>query len=342
MSRINWGIIGLGNIANEFAKSFEELSNANLLAVASRDEQKLKKFSKKFNISKKYNFKNYNDLINCTDIDIVYIALPHCFHYKWIVNCIEAKKNILCEKPATINLAEIRKINTLLQQQNIFFAEGFMYRYFPQTLELVKIIKDNKIGMITNMESYFGENVVFKKNIFGLKKLKINKNNRLFNKELGGGAILDLGCYPSSLSILVSSLINSLNNNKIEFLNKNVEIGPTGVDLDSYLDIKFSNNFISKIGCSFKKDLGQQTKIYGTKGKIFIENIWRHNTSSIFLNGKKVKLENLKYNNIFSYEIESISTSIINNQTQPYFPGINRFDSEKNALILENWISKNN
>ena len=339
MRKINWGIIGLGRIAHEFALSFNEVSNANLFSIASKDSFKLNNFKKKFNLDNKYSFSDYNDLINCDEVDIVYIALPHSLHFKWIVNCLNSNKNVLTEKPATVNLSEIKKINKILNDKKIFFAEGFMYRFNPQTKELIDIIRSNKIGKLFKMESYFGSNIAYKKNFFGKSKLKINPKSRLFDKKLGGGAILDLGCYPASLSILISKLLENSKNSKIELLNKKIEYGSTDVDIDSYVDIKFSDSFVSSIGCSFTKDLGQKTIIYGSNGDLYLENTWRSEVPIIFVNGKKLTFSLTKFKNIFSYEVESISNNILNRELEPSFPGLNRFDTEKNMEILESWLN---
>ena len=132
MKKINWGIIGLGNIAHEFSKAFAETNNAKLLAISSKDKNKLKKFKQQFNIDSKFSFNNYQDLINCDEVDIVYIALPNSLHKQWILNAIKNKKNILVEKPATINFSEANEIKDNLKKTNIFFSEAFMYRYHPQ------------------------------------------------------------------------------------------------------------------------------------------------------------------------------------------------------------------
>ena len=110
MKIINWGIIGLGNIAHEFSKAFAKTKNAKLLAIASKNENKLKKFREQFNVELKFSFKNYQDLIDCDEVDIVYIALPNSMHKHWILNAIKNKKNILVEKPATINFSEANEI----------------------------------------------------------------------------------------------------------------------------------------------------------------------------------------------------------------------------------------
>ena len=118
---VNWGIIGLGRIASEFASGFVNLKNAKLLGISSKTTKKLNDFRKKFNIDQKYCFSNYDDLISCDDIDIIYIALPHNLHCQWIIKCFEKNKKVLTEKPATSLLEDMKKINEILDKKDIFF-----------------------------------------------------------------------------------------------------------------------------------------------------------------------------------------------------------------------------
>ena len=104
----------------------------------------------------------------------------------------------------------------LLKKKNIFFNEGFMYRHDTQIKKVIELIKNNEIGELLSMESSFGVNILTKKKFyFFQKEKKIDKNSRQFNNQLGGGCILDLGCYPTSLSLLICSLIKNINFNKI-------------------------------------------------------------------------------------------------------------------------------
>jgi len=340
MSVINWGIIGLGKIANKFALAFKDLKNSRLISVASKNNEKLEKFQNQFNLNKKYCFNKYEEMLVNDDIDIIYIALPHTLHAEWIIKCINSKKNVLTEKPATVNSNDIKKINQYLSNSNIFFAEGFMYRFHPQTSTLIDFIRQNEIGEIQNMQSYFGMNFIEKKNIFGLKKLKINKKHRLFNKDLGGGSILDLGCYPTSLSILIASLKSEDFINEIKLKNVKKFIGTTNVDLEAYATIIFQNEFESYVGSSFKKNLGKSTKIEGSKGEIVIPDSWHCENSKIIVNGNEHNIKH-KYDNIFSYEIESISSSLLNNDLEPKYPGIKIKETEANITILNKWIDFN-
>ena len=236
MNKINWGIIGLGQVALKFAEAFKNIKNSRLIAVSSKNTNKLEHFKKKFQINEKYCFSTYEDLLENKDIDIVYIALPNSFHMEWIIKCIKNNKNILVEKPATINYAEIKNIKSHLDNKNLFFSEGFMYLHHPQILKVISLIKENIIGKPISMNSSYGINLLTKKFFFVFeKKKKIDKKNRLFNKELGGGAILDLGCYPLSLSVIIAKLIGNFSYENIKILKKKINIIATGVDADSFL-----------------------------------------------------------------------------------------------------------
>jgi len=345
MKQVRWGIIGLGNIALKFAEGFQYTKNAKLFAISSRSESKLMTFKNKFKIDDNYCFSNYENLLECKDLDIIYIALPHSLHYRWVMKSIEKGKNILVEKPATLNFSQMENIKNNLKDKNIFFSEAFMYRYHPQISKVIDLIKNTVIGNLVSMESFFGFDALGRKKIFGIKlnkvKKKPNRNNRLYNKELGGGAILDLGCYPVSFSILIASLISKFDFIKTKVLNKKKEIGPTGVDMNSFAELDFENNFRSTIGVSFTQNLGNKTKIIGTKGELILEDTWSPtNISSIQINGENKKVIEIKcYNNIYSYEIDILSRCILENKKEPNFPGMTINETLENMRILDKWLN---
>ena len=341
MQKVNWGIIGLGKIALEFSECFKNIDNAKLLGISSKDNKKLKKFKEDFKIENNFCFNNYENLLECKDIDIIYIALPNSLHHEWIIKCIKKEKKILVEKPATLNLFQMKDVQNKLLNKNLLFTEAFMYRYHPQIIKVIKLIRGNAIGKLISMESFFGMDILTKKNLFGFKKIKkLNKDSRLYNKDLGGGAILDLGCYPVSISQLIASLIPDIDCNSIKILNKKKEIGSTGVDLDSYVELQFDNKFKSKIGASFTKNLGKETRIIGEKGELLIENTWHGHPSIIKVKGEKNYEINVKCNeNIYSYEIENISKSVLENKKESIYPGMSLIETLLNMKILDEWLN---
>jgi predicted dehydrogenase len=342
MKQVKWGIIGLGSIASKFADGFQFTKNARLFAISSKNENKLLEFKNKFQIDKNYCFSNYDSLLECKDLDMVYIALPHSFHHEWVIKSIEKGKNILVEKPATVNFSQMENIKNNLKNKNIFFSEAFMYRYHPQIPKIIDLLKNKIIGNLISMESFFGFNALTKRKIFGIKfKKKLNKYNRLFSKELGGGAILDIGCYPVSFSIFVASLISKIDFNRIEVLNKKKEIGPTGVDMNSFAELNFENNFKSKVFASLIENLGNKTKIIGTKGELIIEDTWSPtNISLINVTGENKETIKIKcHNNVYAYEIDTLSTCILENKKEPNFPGMTINETFENMRILDKWLN---
>jgi len=341
MEKINWGIIGLGNIAQSFSEGFLNVNNARLLAISSLNVSKLEYFKNKYKINNNYIFKRYEDLLNCNDVDIVYIALPNNFHFEWIIKAIKSNKKILVEKPALTNLKNAKIVSDEVINKELFFAEGYMYRYNPQILKTIEIIKSKELGKVISMESFFCKNLLTKKKFFFFKKKKkIDLNNSLINKNLGGGCILDLGCYPLSFSVLIASLIKGINYKKFKLKNIIREDGYMGVDINAEADICFDENFTSKIRSSFKNSLGSDTIINFEKGYLLIKNTWTGNTEIV--KNTKDKKEIIKYEfekNIYSYEIEKISKDIFEGKIKPSFPGVSITETKINTEILEMWLN---
>ena len=255
---IKWGIIGLGNMGQKFASAIKETRNSKIVGVASKDKNKIKNFNNNFNFIDLVAYNDYNEIIKDKNIDAIYIATLNNTHFDLIKKCSENNKNILCEKPFTLNFDQGREVYDYISKNNVIFYEGFAYRSHPQAKIIREIIEKDELGEITNIQSNFG----FKVN-------KIKPESRLFNKKLGGGAILDIGCYP--LSIL-NFFYKDANNYK--FLGANGNFTQTDVDDHAEAEIEIKNKIICKIKVSFKENLENKTIIYGKKGKLVINSPW--------------------------------------------------------------------
>ena len=341
MAKINWGIIGLGKIAKKFAEGFSNLDNASVKAIASKKKKNLDSFKKKFQIGDEFCFENYTDLIFCKNIDIIYIALPNSFHKQYIVEAIKRRKNILVEKPAVTNSKDLKVIKELIFKNNIYFTEGFMYRHLPYFDYLKKIIISNSFGKLLKIESSFCAKIYKQKNLFGFKINKPDYLNRLFNKDLGGGSILDLGCYPISLVSFLNSITYNVDIKDVKIIKVDKEICESGVDICSNIKLNFGDKFRSNLKCSFKDKPDQSTVIYFENGKINITDTWtpKENMFIDLTQGKEKKKINFKINrNIYSNQIRNISEQLINNRTEPIFPSIGVKEIENNTKLLERWI----
>ena len=337
---VKWGIIGLGNVAYEFANAFNFSQNAKLIALSSKSEKKLEEFGKHFGINKNNLFNSYNQIIENNDIDIFYIALTNNLHFDLIEKLVEKKKNILVEKPAFLSVKEAEIIFNKKNFDNIFFSEGYMYRYHPQIGEIIKIIKAGKIGKLIKMETNFGTNLIYKKNLLGFKKLKFDNSKRIFNKYLGGGVIFDLGCYTTSMSLLIASLKKKIKINNYKFRNIKTEYLNSNIDVHSSAEINFDDVFSSKLTISFAKEVGKKTKIQGDQGQIILENNWDSEITQLSILGKANKVKNFRNTkNLYSLEIEKISKDIIENKVEATFPGIDKKNIFLNTKIINDWLN---
>ena len=172
--KINWGLIGLGNISKIFAEAFQNTKNSNLLAIASKNEQKLESFKNKYSISKDFCFDDYEKLIKCEKVDVVYISLPNSFHKEWIDKCLFYKKKFLVEKPAFNNFKDAKEVEGKILKEENFFSEGFMYKFNPQFKKIIELVRNNEIGKIISIKSTFGVNLITKKKFFFFEKKKKN------------------------------------------------------------------------------------------------------------------------------------------------------------------------
>ena len=240
-----------------------------------------------------------------------------------------------------MNAMEIEDIKNRYITKEIFFNEAFMYMYHPQIKKTLELINQGEIGELTSMQSNFGTDILTKKNLFGFKKIKkLNPKNRIFNKKLGGGVILDLGCYPVSLSTLIASQISEINYDNVKILNVKKDMGSVDIEINSSIELIFENNFRSKIGVSYSQNLGNKTIIAGTKGELIIQDTWAGEPSIINLKKEKDTAINVTSNqNIYSYEINFLSDCILNNRLKPSFPRLTIDSTVGNMKIIDMWIN---
>jgi len=327
---INWGIIGLGNMANVFATSIKELNNCKLKFVSSLNNSKLKSFGDKYDIENTNRFNSYEELLKNDEVDAVYISTINNTHAELIIKAIEKKKNILCEKPMTINKDELEKITKKLNDSNIFFLEAIAYRAHPLTKNIVDLLIDERNGKIQTIEANFGFNTK-----------RINPNSRLFNKKFGGGAILDVGCYPISFL----NLVNNINkkDNKISINEVNGNICETGVDDYTFAKLDLANNIKAKIGVGIRKSLNNEIIIKTTQGVIKIPDPWLPAQKTYI----EVKIKNQYYKkfincelSVYANQINFFNLMITKKIKNSVFPFLSIQDSIQIANVSLEWRQK--
>ena len=246
---INWGIIAPGRIAHAFAGAMPVVECATIVAVASRDIERAQQFAKIYNIPTTYD--NYDALLADPLIDAVYIANPHRFHFDTIKAAIYSNKHVLCEKPLTVTENEAIQLFDLARQRKVLLMEALWTRYLPVWQAIQQHLANKTIGDITHVTSSFGFDV------------PRDNDDRLLNKSLAGGVLLDMGIYPISMSTFISPAAASVSVSQ-------VVVGPTGVDeqVDASLQV---GNIPCQFSCSFRNELENNFTLTGSKGTIEIK-----------------------------------------------------------------------
>lgn len=255
----NIGILGLGNIARNMARTVNLMEDVNLYAVASRSLEKAVKFKEEYFAEKAYG--SYLELLQDERIDLVYIATPHSHHAQLIELAINNNKPVLCEKSFTTNLDQAKKVIELAHQKNIFLAEAIWTRYVPSRFIIEQLLDSGVIGNISLVESNLGYNVADKE--------------RIYKKELAGGALLDLTVYPINFSCMFLG-------SKIKNINSTVIKMGSGVDGIENVTFVYDNGILATFNTSVYSRLSRKGFIYGSKGYLEIENINNPEKISIY------------------------------------------------------------
>lgn len=322
---IKWGIVGLGNMAHKFANSIKETDNSQLVGIASLNKTRLKSFKEDYQITKENTHSTYDGLIKSKNIDAIYIATLNNTHLEIIKKCAENKKNILCEKPFCLNLYEAKELHKIILTNKVMFFEAIAYLSHPQTNNIFDLINNNEIGEVISIES-----------TFGFRIRKINPESRLFNKELGGGAILDVGCYPMSFISLFLK-----NNNKIVFNDVVGEICHTDVDIAASANLTVNEKIKCKIKISFKEYFKNNSIIKGTKGSMIVGFPWVPE-KKIFLEiyNKSRYYKSFVHSDLSVYanQIQNVSNEFLKNNVNKNNRLFDIYKSLENMTYLDYWM----
>lgn len=275
--KVRWGILGGAKIAvKDVIPAMQSSENCEIHAIASRNLEKARKLADNLNIPKFYG--SYEELLADSEIEAIYIPLPNHLHFEWTVKSAIAGKHVLCEKPLALNTAEVRKLIEVRDRTGVNIQEAFMVRTHPKWLAVRELMKSGRIGdlqMITGFFSYFNND-------------KSNIRNKI---EMGGGALLDIGCYCINISrfaladepIRVSGLIE-----------RDAE---TDIDKMTSAMLRFPNGQAA-FTCSTQLVPYQRMQFFGTKGRIEVQipfNIPPDSPTRIFIDdGSDLYAENLE------------------------------------------------
>jgi predicted dehydrogenase len=255
-----WGIMGAGEIARVFVNGVRFSRTGKVVAVASRTSGRGESLAKDFSIPRCY--ATYEDLLADKEVQAVYVSLIHPHHARWAIAAAAAGKHVLVEKPMAMNSLEAVAMIEAAQRHDVFLMEAFMYRCHPQMARLSELIRGGAIGQVLMIRAAFSFAVPY------------DENSRLFNKEMGGGSILDVGCYPASMSrFIAGAAIGKPFDDPIAIKACGV-IGPSGVDLYTAATVQFATGVIAELVCGIGCPMPIDVTVTGTKGRLSLPNPW--------------------------------------------------------------------
>jgi predicted dehydrogenase len=256
MSNFRWAIIGTGGIARAFTEDLKRLEGHEVVAVGSRNIESAQKFAADFSGVVPYG--SYEELVE-VDADAVYVATPHPMHYENTLLAMRAGKPVLCEKAFTVNAQEARALVSYSQENRVALMEAMWSRFLPHLQQVKQIISDGTLGSITNVVADHGQFIPYE------------RAPRLWEPELGGGALLDLGIYPLTLAHLVMGSPCSI--------SAQATLTEQGVDLNTSIILRYEGGAHALLSCTMASRGSVSAMIAGDKARIEIDGSFYTPTS---------------------------------------------------------------
>ena len=300
--RIRWGVLSTSNIARvAVIPAIQHSANGELVAVASRDQRKAQEFAKKLGIPASYG--SYEALLSAEDVDAVYIPLPNSMHLEWTIKAAEKKKHVLCEKPLAMNSAECVKMERSAQINGVKLMEAFMYRFHPQTQKVLDLVRSRAIGELRLIHSAFTFRVS-------------NPANIRLHPKLGGGSLMDVGCYCVNVSRTIAD------QEPLE-VQAYANWGSTGVDDQMLAYLRFPNGLLAQFDCSLILSRREFYQLVGTEGTIDVPVAFLPGTTETTIKvwkGGKEETYQVPGEDEYRLMVEHFANCVLNNIPPRYPP----------------------
>ncbi len=335
---IRWGILGPGQIARVFCNGLRFSQTGEAVAVASRDEQRAQQLADLFSIGKVHT--SYEALLADDGIDAVYIATIHPAHLEWVEKAAAAGKHILVEKPMGMNAMQVEAMVEAARSNDVFLMEAFMYRCHPQMQKVADLIADGAIGAVRVVRSAFGYRAGF------------SPDSRAYRRDLGGGGIMDVGCYPASAARFVAGAASGQPFLDPTEVNASGVIGESGVDYYAAATLRFANDVIGEISTGVACNLPGEIAVFGEEGILRVPEPWLPSSpcrtaqqalppdttfpsSELILErgGTAEHIEVAVDRDLFTYEADIVAAHIDARQS----PTMGWDDSLGNMRLLDQW-----
>ncbi|MCX2719451.1 Gfo/Idh/MocA family protein [Lentiprolixibacter aurantiacus] len=294
-TEIRWGIVGLGKIADTFARDLALVPEAALTAVASRGLKKAEAFKEKHKAV--YALGSYEELFNCPEVDVIYIATPHSHHAPLALRAMECGKHVLCEKPMGVNREQSSTMLNMAREKKVFFMEALWSRFMPAIVRAKELVDSGALGEVRYIHADFA--------FYALDR---DPEGRLLNPELAGGSLLDIGIYPVFLSYMLLG--------KPEKVHGVSRFHQTGAEIETSMIFEYDGAqalLFSGLTCNSE----MKAMICGTKGTIYVHPRWHESQELTLQLGDEVhSLPLPKLGKGYVHEINEVHNCLNKGQLQ--------------------------
>ena len=263
---VRLGIVGPGRIVDRVMTDMGNTKEITLYAVASRSMERARAAAERYHIPRVYD--SYEALAQDPDVDLVYIATPHPCHLEQAMLMMRNGKNVLCEKPMTVNDREMQAMIACARENSVFLMEAMWTRFMPATIKARELVESGAIGEVRHLcgnFSYPG---------------RYDENDRVYALNMAGGALLDLGVYP----IMEITMFLGW---KPEKVTAYACKAPTGADMRTSGQMIFKNGATAQFFCGMDADADNRMTVYGSKGYLDIEDFWHATRLVLHETGKE-------------------------------------------------------
>lgn len=286
---MKWGVIATGGIAQAVTADMLKVEGVTVLAVSSRDVTKARAFADRFGIERAYG--DYRELLADPDVEVVYVATPHGQHHEVTLAALDAGKHVLCEKAFALSVADAEEMVERARAKNLFLMEAMWTRFNPLVRKAHDAVRNGEIGEVRLIRADFGFRHAF------------SDGDRLWAKEAGGGATLDLGVYPVALAHQFLGVP--------AHVHAHGSLAPSEVDADAGILLAYDNGAHALLSCSLVANTGARAEIIGTEGRIELVDPM-FNPTAVVINGVEHAIEDEGY----AHQIRAVEESIAAGLTQ--------------------------
>jgi predicted dehydrogenase len=327
---LNWGVIGTGGIANDFAQALTDSKRCRLVNAVGSSPEKSAAFAQKWQLPAAA--RSVEELCADDKVQAVYVATPHPAHEAQAIACIRAGKHVLCEKPMTMDAAGTERVINAAREHGVFLMEAYMYRCHPLMREVIGRLRAGVIGDIRHVRADFAFRV------------PRDPNGRLFKLELGGGGILDVGGYPMSFTRLIAGLVDGKPFSEPTSLSAIGYIGPTGADEITSASLRFESGLTAVCTSAVHHEGGRNTVVFGELGHIALPDPWipagdrqgRETSFSVHLDGKPPEVVKVRTDTA-TYAIEAELVAATLPAVEAPWPAMSWADTLGNMRALDAW-----